>query len=196
MLAAQVTSTEWASAASPVPLSPTEISGLPLLVNARLPLTVPDVPGVNTTGTFTLCPPLRVSGVVIPTVNPEPVTVSCVMETADDPVFVSFTFNVADEFKTCEPKPRLDGVTVTVPDEAVVVGVGVGLGELLAVLLLPPQPIMVKPETTRRRRLAGRFVLLRTVTPKFSGATFCRFCASVFKCAPLTSSFRHLRLKR
>lgn len=193
-------STEWESAASPVPVSPTEISGLPLLINARLPLTVPDVPGLNTTGTFTLCPPLSVSGVVMPTVNPEPVTVSCVTVTADDPVLLSFTFNVAGEFKTCEPKPRLAGATVTVPDEAVVVGggVGVGLGELLAVLLLPPQPIMVKPETTRRRkRLActGGFVLLRTVTPNFSGATLCRFCVRSLNVSP-TSSFRHARLKR
>jgi hypothetical protein len=62
---------------------------------------------------------------------------------------------------------------VSVPDEADVVGVGVGFAELLlAVLLLPPQPIMVKAAATNKRKRPVcnvEFILLRTVYSSFGG---------------------------
>ena len=85
-------------------------------------------------------------GVVMPTVNPEPTILSCVMLMATVPVLVIFTVRVIALFSTCEPKPRLLGVAERVGDPAMEwawdVGLGVGLGEpLLTVFLPPPQPI-------------------------------------------------------
>jgi hypothetical protein len=85
-------------------------------------------------------------------------------------VLVSLTVKVVDEFKTCDPKPRLAGVACSVTDDGVV-GVGVGLapgfGELLAVLPpAPPHPIMVAAEIARKRKaliFVVKFVLLRTI---------------------------------
>lgn len=168
---------------------------MPLLVSTRLPLVVPDVPGVNTTGTFTLCAAFSVRGVVMPRLNPVPETVPWVMVTAEPPVFVIFTVCVAGVLRTCDPKPRLLGVAVSVPDEADVVGVGVGFAELLlAVLLLPPQPIMVKAAATSKRKRPVcnvEFILLRTVYSSFGGLSaadsraalilFLHFITSTFK---------------
>ena len=182
MLAAQVTSTECANAERPVPVRGTESTVLPLLVRVRLPFTVPAAPGLNTTGTLTLCPAFRLMGVVTPTLNPEPAIVSCVIETAALPVFVIFTVRVAAEFRTCDPKPRLLGVAVRVAEEAVVVGMGVGLGEVELAVFLTPQPIALKVKIIRtRKRLICTvgFILLRTVTPHFRDLNYRRSSRSM-----------------
>jgi len=107
----------------------------------------------------------------MPTVNPEPEMGSCEMVTELLLVLVILTVSVVDEFKTCDPKPRLAGVALKVADDGVV-GVGVGLapgfGELLDVLPAPapPHPIMAAAEIARKRKapiLVVKFVLLRTI---------------------------------
>src|SRR5580765_2094046 len=81
-----------------------------LLIRTRLPFTVPAAPGLNTTGTFTLCAGFKLIGVVIPVENPEPTMVSCVIATATLPVLVIFVVCVVGVLSTCEPNPRLLGV--------------------------------------------------------------------------------------
>lgn len=112
----------------------------------------------------------------MPTLNPEPAIVSCVIETAALPVFVIFTVCVAAEFRTCDPKPRLLGVAVRVAEDGVV-GVGVGLAEVEVAVFLTPQPIALKMKIIRtRKRLICTvgFILLRTVTPHFGDFNYRR----------------------
>jgi len=86
VLASHPMSTECVSGAKPVPERGTMRTVVPLLMNVRLPLTVPAAEGVNTTGTFTLCPAFRLIGVVMPVLNPVPAILSCVMVMAVPPV--------------------------------------------------------------------------------------------------------------
>ena len=154
-----VTSTECASAARPVPERGTESTVVPLLISVRLPFTVPAVAGLNTTGTVTLWPGFRLMGVVMPTVNPGPTILSCVMLTATVPVLVIFTVRVIALFSACVPKPRLLGVAERLGDPATGVGVGLGLGlgvglgePLLTVFLPPPQPIAITAKIIKTRK--------------------------------------------
>jgi hypothetical protein len=93
----------------------------------------------------------------MPVLNPEPEIVSCVMVMAADPELAILTVLLAEVLSTCDPKARLAGVAVTVAVPLGVLGVGVGfgelpVGELLAVPLVPPQPIAAKMESTRKRK--------------------------------------------
>jgi hypothetical protein len=93
-LASQTTSTEWACGANPVPESGTDSMVVPLLMSARLPDTVPEALGLNTTETSILCAGARLMGVVIPVLKPDPVILFCVMFAVAVPLFVIFTVSV------------------------------------------------------------------------------------------------------
>ena len=82
----------------------------------RLPLTAPPAVGANLTVNVALCPPLSVSGVVIPlTLIPVPVIPTWETETLDPPVFVivSESDPVLPTFTL--PKLRLVGFALKAP---------------------------------------------------------------------------------
>jgi hypothetical protein len=91
-------------------------------------------------------------GVVTPTVNPEPEIVSCVMETATDPVLVIFTVCVIAVFRTCVPNARLLGVADKLGEPLTGVGLGTGVGEPFAVCGPPPHPIALAMRTIKIRK--------------------------------------------
>ena len=127
---------------------------VPLLTKVRLPFTVPAAPGLNTTGTFTLCAGFKLIGVVMPALNPEPAIVSCVIASATLPVLVIFVVCVVGVFSTWLPKPRLLGVAERLAEDGTGVGLGEGVGPGVpeADFAPPPQPIALTRQVSKKRK--------------------------------------------
>lgn len=88
----------------------------PLLMIARLPLTLPADDGANTTLKVLLCPAVRVKGKLRPlTLNPAPVAVACEIVTLEPPELVTVSDRV-ELLPICTlPKLRLEGFAVSDP---------------------------------------------------------------------------------
>jgi hypothetical protein len=92
----------------------------------------------------------------MPTENPEPAIVSCVIATATLPVLVILVICVVGVFSTCEPNPRLLGVAERLAEEGtgVAVGVGEGAGDPAADCAPPPpQPIALTMEMSNSTKV-------------------------------------------
>lgn len=103
-------------------------------VTVKFPLTAPTAVGANETVSFALCPPFRVSGVVIPlTLNPVPVIPTCDTDTLELPVFVIVSESVPILPTLTLPKLRLVGLAANAPGVTPVPDTGIVNVEFVAV---------------------------------------------------------------
>jgi len=90
----------------------------------------------------------------MPTENPAPAIVSCVIETATLPVLVILVICVVAVFSACEPNPTLLGVAERLVEEGAGVGVGEGAGDPAADCAPPPpQPNALTMEMSKTTRI-------------------------------------------
>jgi hypothetical protein len=120
------------------------MSGEPgaLLVIETLPLALPADVGANVTVKEVVCPEVRLAGADQPVkVNPVPVMLCAVIETAAVPVFESVTGTDPLELTTKAPKLMLGGVAVSAP------WVPVPLSEMMSVGFVAVEVIVIVPGT-------------------------------------------------
>ena len=115
--ASQVKSTEYETAAVPVPVRP--MTAVPLveelLMIVSCPVAAPAVDGSNCTFSVAICPVVNVAGNVGPdSVKPVPVTVAELTVTDPVPVLVKVTVCVDSVFNVTLPNPTLVALMLSV----------------------------------------------------------------------------------
>ena len=112
-------------------------------MTVRFPLAAPAAAGANETVKVALCPPFRVSGVVIPlTLNPVPVIPTCDTDTLEAPVFVIVSKSVPVLPTFTLPKLRLVGLAANAPGVTPVPETGIVNVEFVAVEVRVRLPLM------------------------------------------------------